>query len=339
MRSAETEPNCIFGEQLGDSGVAGDYLGSTIYSAKSIAVGRNADGRLEVFSVRPNDLISHLWQIELNGSWSNDAQLGSNVDRASSIAVGQNQDGRLELFFVAGDAVTGYMGIHHAWQITKNDGWSGTSFLGTTAADNSRKAVSVARDAAGCLEVFSIGADDNEIHFASQVQPNGSWTTWGPFATGHEKAKQVALGRNHDGHLELFYHSADDYVYHTWQLNRTVLQGGACVSAGDWSAPVRLGTAADRAYSVSVGRNADGRLEVFAIGRNSAIRHVWQTQPNDGWSSWQRLGTTANTAKSVIVGTNRDGRLEAFTVGTNDKPYHFLQLQPNQSWSGELPFP
>jgi len=39
-----------------------------------------------------------------------------------------------------------------------------------------------------------------------------------------------------------------------------------------------------------VGRNQDGRLEVFARGTDDALWHNWQTVPNNGWSGWGSLG-------------------------------------------------
>ena len=34
----------------------------------------------------------------------------------------------------------------------------------------------------------------------------------------------------------------------------------------------------------SVATNADGRLEVFAVGGDDALWHTWQTAPNNGWA-------------------------------------------------------
>lgn len=39
-----------------------------------------------------------------------------------------------------------------------------------------------------------------------------------------------------------------------------------------------------------VGRNADGRMEVFACGTDNALWHIWQTAPDNGWSGWASLG-------------------------------------------------
>ena len=43
-----------------------------------------------------------------------------------------------------------------------------------------------------------------------------------------------------------------------------------------------------------VGRNADGRQEIFALGDDNALWQKWQMAPNNGWSDWKSLGTPAS---------------------------------------------
>jgi hypothetical protein len=42
---------------------------------KALAVGRNTDGRLEVFYIGGNDVLYHNWQTTAGGSWSGQAHL------------------------------------------------------------------------------------------------------------------------------------------------------------------------------------------------------------------------------------------------------------------------
>ena len=60
------------------------------------------------------------------------------------------------------------------------------------------------------------------------------------------------------------------------------------------------------------GRNADGRLEIFARGGDGAVWHNWHTAPNNGWSGWYSLGGWIDLLE---VGPNADGRLEVFARG------------------------
>ena len=63
-----------------------------------------------------------------------------------------------------------------------------------------------------------------------------------------------------------------------------------------------------------VGRNADGRLEVFAFEIGGALWHAWQdaTSPT-GWSGWDSLGGAPDGPTGVA--RNADGRLKTLVEG------------------------
>jgi hypothetical protein len=85
-----------------------------------------------------------------------------------------------------------------------------------------------------------------------------------------------------------------------------------------------------------VGHNADGRLEVFAIGSFNTLWHIWQTAPSGGWSSWTSLGTPAGAASlgQPAVAQNADGRLEVFVSVLGGALWHLWQTAPGAGWSG-----
>ena len=93
--------------------------------------------------------------------------------------------------------------------------------------------------------------------------------------------------------------------------------------------------------TVSVARNADGRLEMFGVnthmpdGSNNVF-HAWQTSPGGAWQGWASI---PGYLTSIAAATNADGRLEV--VGANahqpdsiSNVYHAWQLSPGGSWSG-----
>ena len=80
-----------------------------------------------------------------------------------------------------------------------------------------------------------------------------------------------------------------------------------------------------------VATNTDGRLEVFAVGSDDALWHIWQTAPNNGWSNWRSLG---GQISEVRTGRNADGRLEIFAVGSDQAMWHIWQTAPDNGWSG-----
>jgi hypothetical protein len=85
------------------------------------AVGRNADGRLEVAVVGGDQGVWHRWQTAPNNGWSPWANLGSvATGTIQGPTLASNADGRLELFLRAPD--TG--GLYQLSQSAPNDGWT-----------------------------------------------------------------------------------------------------------------------------------------------------------------------------------------------------------------------
>src|SRR5438034_899099 len=120
-------------------------------------VGRNDDGRLEVFALGRTALgpeLVHIWQDPSSAvtGWSDWASLGSPPGQfMSALAVGQNADGRLEVFASATDGA-----VWHIWQDSgAAGGWSGWGSLGAPAGLK-LGTLGVGRDAAGRLELFAI---------------------------------------------------------------------------------------------------------------------------------------------------------------------------------------
>jgi hypothetical protein len=85
----------------------------------------------------------------------------------------------------------------------------------------------------------------------------------------------------------------------------------------------------ERAAPVT-GKNADGRMQVFAIGGNGALYSKWQTTPNGAWSDWKNLGGTH--LQAIAVATNANGRMQVFAIGGNGQLYTMAQNQPNGDW-------
>lgn len=278
-------------------------------SAKQMAVGHNADGRLEIFYVGTNNDLYHRWQTSTSGLvWSAETRFANNSAR--QVAVGQNKDGRLEIFYVGNNN-----DLYHNWQTAPNGGWATETRLSGASA----KQVAVGRNADGRLEVFYVGTNDDLYH-NWQVSPGGNWAGENRFASN--SARQIAVGGNINGTLEIFYVGLNNKLCHNWQV----------APNGVWAGENQLSGAS--AKYIAWGRNADGRQEVFYVGTNNGLYHNWQVSPGGGWHGEVRF--EGNSAQQIAVGQNDDGRLEIFYVGGNSDLYHNYQSAPGSPvWQGE----
>ena len=138
----------------------------------------------------------------------------------------------------------------------------------------------------GRLEVFAIG--QGAIFNISQVFPNAGWRqSWGnkgaPLSDVQIKAHVV--GRNADVRQEIFAISGDNGLWQKWQV----------APNNGWSDWKTLGKPArdvSLTEQFTVGRNQDGRQEVFVVGSDRNAWQIFQTAPNNGWSDWTERGKT-----------------------------------------------
>jgi hypothetical protein len=278
-------------------------------------VGKNADGRLEVFvrSSTRGELL-HNYQLS-TGGWSGWSSLAGNL--FGDPVVGQNKDGRLEVFARGSRAE-----LIHIYQLKPNGGeWSdwrslGGSLSGPVVGQNPV----VGQDKDGRLEVFArSGGGNGELRQIYQLAPNGAtWSGWSSLASN--LFGDPVVGQNKDGRLEVFWRdSASGELNHIYQL-----------STGGWSGPNSLG--GDRLSSdASVGQNASGQLEVFVRGSNGDLLNKNQLSTG-GWSGWSSLG--GNLIGEPVVAQNADGRLEVFwRDSASGELNHIYQLSTG-GWSG-----
>jgi predicted phage baseplate assembly protein len=302
-------------------------------------VASNADGRLEVFAAGRDGALWHIWQVITGAGivWSDWASLGGILNSRSRIAAGRNQDGRLEAFVLGQDGA-----IWHNWQLftPAGIGWSGWASMGmsgltTPGAPNVglQPMLQAASNADGRLELFTLGTD-NALWHIWQVAPNDGWSSWASLGGVLPVGSSLTAGRNQDGRLEVFGIGMDGAVWHNAQL-----------TAGGWSGWLSLGKPTpglQMQAPLSVSHNADGRLELFTLGTDNALWHIWQVQPNDGWSGWASLdrpGPGFATGTGLHIGINADGRMEPFVAGQDGALWHIWQTAPSDGWSGWDSFP
>ncbi len=281
-----------------------------------LAVGRNADGRLELFKVDSTGELRHRWQKEAGGDWSAWASLGGSFLPGPTVV--SNADGALEVFAVE----RGSHALKSARQVTNTLDWQAWTSLGGWI----RPPATVGQNLDGRLHVFAVEAEGNRVRHIWQTNHNGDWSDWADMEGNVEPG--LVVGRNREGRLELFGVEAG---------NQTLVHCCQAAPNGDanWSGWSSLWGAIRP--GLALGQNADGHLEVFAVNsRSGAVDHIYQVYSTNGveWSAWSSLG--GNFRAGIAVAQNEDRRLEVFAVNAaQTNMSHCWQLAPNQStnWS------
>ena len=338
-QSGQADPPWLHWTPLGGpGGVLGDPV-----------VGKNSDGRLEVFCRGQDGEIKHIWQTDaVKDVWSNWESLGGGSPRLNAVGnptVGTNFDGRLDVFVSARTAATG-LTLRHIWQTSSPSAphwkWQPGAMWEDLGGHLAGSPV-VGTNGDGRLEVFARGSA-NELEHVSQVVksrfPDGGrvdlgWSGWEALGSGGISG-DPAVGTNTDGRLEVFVHGARNALWHIWQMSASSIplgQKNTVVGWSPWESLGGIGVAGDPVVSADL----DGRLEVFVRAADPAGTSLWYRRQTRSlswtapswWSDWQNLH--GQLSSDPVVGTNWDGRLEAFAFAIDHGVYHLWQ-QPAIQW-------
>ena len=112
--------------------------------------------------------------------------------------------------------------------------------------------------------------------------------------------------------------------------------GTSALTSADQFTYVAAAPALSSLPDIQQARNANGELELFAIGSDHAVYTTSQTSPNGPWSNWTALGGSS-WVSSMQVAANANGTLEVFGISTGNVVYTITQSAPNGSWGSWTP--
>ncbi len=286
-------------------------LGGT---GNQVAVNWNLDGRLELFCIGDDQRIYQDWQTSPNGKWHGLIVFDKGAARARQLRLARNSDGRLQLFYIGLD----WNIYSHAHAAVRSGAWVYVPMKG------SAKQLVVGENRNGPLEIFYIGQDD-KLRYNRQKQ--GDASAWEAETLIGTTAKQLAISSDRGYRLEVFYVGGTNKIYRAFQTRAL---------SGRWEVEAIKGFAT----SISVARNADGRLEIFYTDTDGNIYHNWENAVGGGWHGETRFPQAApgDVNGEIEVARNKDGRLELFYIATEkarNKPVikHSWQISPSSnSW-------
>jgi hypothetical protein len=274
------------------------------------AVGMNLDGRLEVFVRGGDGALWHIWHGGPNHGWSNWESLGGSL--TSNPVVARNEDGRLEVFVLGPNRR-----LYHIWQVAPNSRWSGWEWLMAGPFDGDP---AVARNEDGRLEVFVRGT--RQLYHIWQTRPNGNWSNGENL--GGNLGSDPQVGQHLDGRLQLFARTSSVNGVGTLATTQQSRPNG------EWTVWSSLGGAF--VGNPAVGRNADGRLEVFVRGADNHLYHIWRRNVRPFWTDWQPLqGDLHPQFGDPKVALNRGGGLEVYVVGFDSSLWRRWQTRWSSS--------
>jgi hypothetical protein len=297
----------------------------TGFNATGFSVARQSNGTLRVFGHRvpggtTTGEIASTYQTVPDagwlGSWVSTFPVGNMAKAKRTPYSALRTDGNLEVAWI---------NTSGAWCRGVQPIGSGTlSFAACVGGGFDSVSRPVAQPNGRLLEAVrgSSTSDAPILHRQKAIsgQEPDNWEQMGTIGVSGSPVAPVILAVDGGGYVHYFQKAmaAPLFAYHGYQ---TSLNGTS------WSFPSGIamtnsqptGAALGAEDWLAVGKNADGRLELFAAGSDGNIWHSWQTstvQPTAPFSAWTQM-PALGTMRSPAVAINQNGRLEVFAVLTS----------------------
>ncbi len=207
------------------------------------------------------------------------------------------------------------------------------------------------------LMVVAIEASTSKLVFKAQTAPNGPWADqWGQVDTGHAYSL-MAAGITRDGRVAVAAQAAGNGP--VFYIDEMLDQSPGVES---WNPPVDIGMPAGvgTIQSLAMERDADGRVEIFAVAAQGTI--WWQYQnpdqiverqvtitppgtdtpivvtvqekvpPATPWSGWIQL---PGGLASISASRQGDGRIVLFGINAQLNLYRSQQQGPQPKAAGD----
>ncbi|MFF4182429.1 family 43 glycosylhydrolase [Streptomyces sp. NPDC001691] len=282
-------------------------------------LGRDTDGRLEVFSLAPGGAHLHHRVQRPDGGWYDWEEFGGPAGAAPAVA--RNADGRLEVFALSPG---GTLVARRRQQSPGGLAWEAWD-AGFGGAAGAPPVVGVNAD--GRLEVFVLTRGGTAILHRWQQTPGGAWSAWERFGTAAGAAPRVA--RDGSGRLTVAAMAPSGVA--AFHRRQSVPSGGWA----DWQPLFGWSTTAPLLVS-----GADGRLEGFTLAPGGErLTHRWQLSPGGSWAVGEDF-TEPGVALSATPSAAADatGRLHLFAVGADGRVRTRVQERPSGGWLPWAPF-
>ncbi|MFA4904166.1 MAG: hypothetical protein WC600_15645 [Desulfobaccales bacterium] len=283
--------------------------------------------RLEVFVRGADNGLYNIRRPGVSTPWEAWKQLGLSAVGGPMLAgkptVALNLDERLEVFWRGVDNV-----LYHIVETAPNsNAYSTPAPLGVFIQSDP---VAI-QDSAGRIVVFYLRAG-NRCEYVRQEAANTGPYSRRTLGGIHTSNLAVELNGGAINHLEVFAVGTDNAMWHIWQ---TASFSNGTTSGDSWSDWESLG--GNHTSDPSVVRNLDGRLEVFALGTNYNVYHMWQPAPASGpWSAWENLPAGPFTSSPVAI-RDQFGTLQVFVVDISGNVVSRIQRDQASNWGPRDP--
>lgn len=213
---------------------------------------------------------------------------------------------------------------HLYWTQQVNGNWSDWALIGGSSVSIKSDVAVAYNSFSKYLEAFAI-MENNKMYRTWQIGPT-KWVSWyetgyGAPETQHAPVVHQMSHSIFNGVLNVFIYGDDGYIHHIWQTtcDKVPNPWGWCT----WSLWYKIGgkiPVTDPSYNpLSIGANIHLGIEVFTVGKEGGLWHMWELERGAKWNSWQYVVHPLSALTSHPTITNDDkGWWAAYALSAKD---------------------
>lgn len=297
-----------------------------------VAVATNYTGDLICLTTASLNSVTRLYQVKQNSNYTWPASFTLNTSILYGIPSALRYKDTLYTFNYGTDQKVWFSKYNSVYP----NGSSWTAIGTKTFSNDARGIIGVARFGNAITNPIVVFARDNNGYlYCLQQNANGSFpTTWTRIGTQTINHFYGVKIQPDNKIVVAASQLSDAKVVYTILTSISSYTPWAVMNA---TGPLAAGLQND----VIIGKNADGRLELFTTAADRTLYHCYQTAVNTNtWSAWSNYFYSGQTASILVdgqlaVANNLDGRQELFfkyyDASLNLK--HIYQLAANGNWS------
>ncbi|KAJ7379805.1 hypothetical protein OS493_012552 [Desmophyllum pertusum] len=213
---------------------------------------------------------------------------------------------------------------HLYWAQEVNGNWSGWALIGGSSVSLKSDVAVALNGFSKYLEAFAI-MENNKMYRTWQTDPT-KWVSWDETGYGAPETQHapVVHQMSHsvfNGILNVFIYGNDGYLHHIWQTtcDKVPNPWGWCTWSVWYKISNTIPAAVPSSNPLSIGANIHLGIEVFTVGKEGGLWHMWELERGGVWNSWEFVGRPASAIASHPTIMNDDkGWWAAYALSAAD---------------------
>lgn len=210
------------------------------------------------------------------------------------------------------------------WTQKVNGNWSSWALIGGSSVSLQTDVAVAYNSFSKYLEAFAV-MENNKMYRTWQTGPT-KWVSWDETGYGAPETQHapVVHSMSHsmfNGVLNVFIYGSDGYTHHIWQTtcDKVPNPWGWCTWSVWYKISDKIPETLPSNNPLSTGANIHLGIEVFTVGKQGGLWHMWQLERSGVWNSWEQVTASGSSIVShVTIKNDEKGWWAAYALSADD---------------------